>query len=241
MVVSALRGDDQHVDVVLTRLVLDREVGHGQSIQAVRVRMLLKLMRDGYLNLLGAFWDSAKPDIDDEAVIRGGFVQPSLQALRSSLSAFAINQAMPAPLPVLVLAEPFCTEEFGLQSLESMLNMSRIRDSMIDHDVSTSAAACSPLPASRQHALNVVADSYQLNHVDPSFATTGVMLKHALNNQRANLTRQLHASAVVSVARRLTRRALKMLHQCHVQFKQPYASLAPSQVFVHQNGEVRSF
>jgi hypothetical protein len=79
-------------------------------------------------------------------------------------------------------------------------------------------------------------DSTVPRHSNPSESpapSTGSPLRHA-SGRRLRAT----GAHIEAQTARIADRALRMLHVCHAHFRQPYAALAPSQVLVHQSGEV---
>lgn len=260
-VVHALQGMPPRVDVIITRVVLDRDIlgAQSDSVSAQRVRLLLRLLRDGYLAVLGAFWDVGRSGIDDERVLatvdasfnsnqRMPEAAATNQTLRASLSAFVLDCNAPPP-PVLVLVEPAHVAHFGLDTLDSMLSAARAHDSLLEHDASASDAARAPLPASRGDALVAAANSFGLasasaSHHDTltSFSTAGVAARHAMHTHQQAVSRRLHAAAIVSHARRISRRALRMLHVCYTHHR--YARLSFN-IFLHsrlsRNGFVQEY
>ncbi len=134
--------------------------------------------------------------------------------LGASLSCFSIDFSSPtAETPrVLVLVEPLHWAEFGLTPLDELMGVARIFDSTVPRPHSD----LTELPAS---------SASSLPPTEPA--------RHASGRRIRATGAHIEAQTL-----RIADRALRMLHVCHAHFRESYAALAPSQVLVHQSGEV---
>jgi hypothetical protein len=216
--------------------------------------MLMRLMRERYLAMLGACWDVGRrgmqrdatdfhhprshsliltpfvflfnAGLDDETTLQRVSKSPisgdhrsaagavTTATLGASLSCFSIDYSSPsAEIPrVLVLVEPLQWTEFGLTPLDELMGVARIFDSTVPRQ-SNPPELPSPSTFSSPPA--------------------GLPSRHESGRRLRATGTHIEAQTV-----RIADRALRMLHVCHAHFRQPYAALAPSQVLVHQSGEV---